>query len=167
MFTLKAFNDFCMALVEHPVPYVHTQNGLVEFLIKCIKLIVRSLLQHSDLLISYWGHAVLHVVALIQIQPTTYHDYPPLQIVHGKELNISHLRISGCVVYVPISPPQRTSMGPQRNIGIYIGYESLYTLKYIKPKIGDQFTARYADCIFDEDHFPTLEGDKNQKLKEC
>ena len=24
-----------------------------------------------------------------------------------------------------------------------------------------------ADCIFDEDHFPTLGGDKNQKLKEC
>ena len=46
-FTSKAFNYYCMTLgikVEHPVPYVHIHNGLVESLIKCIKLIVRPLL---------------------------------------------------------------------------------------------------------------------------
>ena len=80
-FTSKAFDDYCMALgikVEHPIPYVHTQNGLVESLIKRIKLIDRPLLQHSDLPISCWGHAVLHAAALIQIRPTAYHDYSPL-----------------------------------------------------------------------------------------
>ena len=42
-FTSKAFDDYCMELgikVKHPVPYVHTQNGLAESLIKCIKLIL-------------------------------------------------------------------------------------------------------------------------------
>ena len=58
-------------------------------------------------------------------------------------------------------------MGPQRKLGIYIGYESPSILKYLEPITDDQFTARYADCIFDEDHFPTLGGDKNKKLKEC
>ena len=55
-FTSKAFDDYCMELgikVEHPVPYVHTQNDLAESLIKRIKLIARPLLQHSDLPISY------------------------------------------------------------------------------------------------------------------
>jgi len=36
-FSSKAFNDYCMALgieVQHSVPYVHTQNGLAESLIK-------------------------------------------------------------------------------------------------------------------------------------
>ena len=36
-FFSKAFNDYCMALgilVQHSVPYVHTQNGLAESLIK-------------------------------------------------------------------------------------------------------------------------------------
>ena len=56
-------------------------------------------------------------------------------------------------------------MGPQRNLGIYIGYESPSIHKYLEPITKDQFTTRYADCIFDEDHFSTLEGDKNQKLK--
>ena len=68
-FTSKAFDDYYLALcikVEHPVPYVHTQNGLVESLIKHSKLISRPLLQHSNLPIFCWGHTVLHDAALIQ-----------------------------------------------------------------------------------------------------
>jgi hypothetical protein len=51
-FSSKAFNDYCMALgieVQHSVPYVHTQNGLAESLIKRIKLIARPLLQSCNL----------------------------------------------------------------------------------------------------------------------
>jgi transposase InsO family protein len=50
-FFSKAFNDYCMALginVEHSVPYVHTQNGLAESLIKRVKLIARPLLQKRN-----------------------------------------------------------------------------------------------------------------------
>ena len=50
-FISKAFDDYCMTLgikVEHLIPYVHTQNGLVESLIKHIKLIAKPMLQHSD-----------------------------------------------------------------------------------------------------------------------
>jgi len=46
-FPSHVFNDYCMALriqVQHSIPYVHTQNGLVESLIKRIKLIARPLL---------------------------------------------------------------------------------------------------------------------------
>ena len=46
-FTSKTLDDYCMALgikVEYPGPYVHTQNGLAESLIKRIKLIARPLL---------------------------------------------------------------------------------------------------------------------------
>jgi len=59
---------------------------------------------------------------------------------------------------VPISPPQRTSMGPHRKLGVYIGYETPSIIKYLEPKTGDLFTARYADSIFDGDHFPALGG---------
>ena len=41
-FTSNAFNDYCMVLgikVEHPVPYIHTQNHIAESLIMHIKLI--------------------------------------------------------------------------------------------------------------------------------
>ena len=67
-FSSKAFNDYCMALriqVQHSVPYVHTQNGLAESLIKRIKLIARPLLQNYNLPTSSWGHAVLHTANFI------------------------------------------------------------------------------------------------------
>ena len=51
-FSSKPFNDYCMDLgieVQHSVPYVRTQNGLAESLIKRIKLIARPLLQDCNL----------------------------------------------------------------------------------------------------------------------
>ena len=114
-FSSKAFNDYCMALgieVQHSVPYVHTQNGLAEALIKRIKLIARPLLQSCNLPTSCWGHAVLHAGDLIQLRPTAYHTTSPLQLVRGDPPSISHLRKFGCAMYVPILPPKRTLMGP-------------------------------------------------------
>jgi hypothetical protein len=97
------------------VPYVHTQNGLVESLIKRIKLIARPLLHNYNLPITYWGHTVFHSADLIQLRPTTYHSTSPLYLVCGNAPSISHLRKVGCTVYALISPPERTLMGPIEN----------------------------------------------------
>ena len=167
-FRSKAFDDYCLAMgikVDNSVPHIHTQNGLAKSLIKRIKWIARPLLQNCKLPTSCWGHAVLHVVALIQLRPTAYHDTSPLQLVRGKEPSISHLRIFGCAVYVPIPPPQRTSMGPHQKLGIYVAYETPSIIKYLEPMTGDLHMARYADCVFDEDHFPALGGDRHPE--EC
>ena len=58
-------------------------------------------------------------------------------------------------------------MGPQRRIGIYVGYESPSIIKYLEPLTGDLFTGRFADCIFDEAHFPALGGDNLKLQNEC
>ena len=116
--------------------------------------------------ISYWGHAVLHAADLIQLRPIAYHTNSPLQLVRGNPSSISHLRKFGCAMYVPISPPQRTSMGPHRKLRIYVGYQSSSISKYLEPLTGDFFTARYADCIFNEDHFLVLGGDSKYQ-NEC
>jgi len=50
-------------------------------------------------------------------------------------------------------------MGPHRKLGIYVGYQSPSIIKYLEPLTGDLFMVRYADCIFNEDHFPALGGD--------
>jgi hypothetical protein len=93
-FSSRAFNDYCMAQeiqVQHSVPYVHTQNGLDESLIKRIKLITRPLLHNYNLPITCWGYAVLHATDLIQLRPTTYHNISPLYLVRGNAPSISHL----------------------------------------------------------------------------
>ena len=50
-------------------------------------------------------------------------------------------------------------MGPHRKLGIYVRYQSPSIIKYLEPLTGDLFMARYADYIFNEDHFPALGGD--------
>lgn len=162
-FTSQTFNDYCMSIwiiVEHHVPHVHTQNGLAESLIKRLQLIARPLIMRSKLSSTTWGHAILHAATLIRLRPTAYHKFSPLQLVSGREPNISHLRIFGCAVHVPIAPPQRTKMGPQRRMGIYVGFESPSIIKYLEPTTGDLFTARFADCHFKESVFPSLGGEK-------
>ena len=91
-FTSQTFNDNCMSIgitIEHSVAYVHIQNGLAESLIKRLQLISRSLLKHSKLPTSSWGHAILHGTSLIRIRPTSYHKFSPIQLVCGQEPNIS------------------------------------------------------------------------------
>jgi hypothetical protein len=75
-----------------------------------------------------------------QVRPTSYHETSPFQIVRGNQPSISHLRKFGCAVYVPISPPQRTSMGPHRKLGIYVGYNSLSIIKYLEPLTGPVYS---------------------------
>jgi hypothetical protein len=165
-FTSNSFNDYCMSIgikVEHPVVHVHTQNGLAESLIKRLQLIARPLLMKYNLPSSVWGHIILNATALIRLRPTASHKFSSLQLVSGREPNLSHLKIFGCTVYVPISPPQRTKMGPQRRLKIYIDFHSPSIIKYLEPLTGDVFTAHFIDCQFDETIFPILGGKRKEK----
>jgi hypothetical protein len=47
-------------------------------------------------------------------------------------------------------------MGPHRKLGIYVGFQSPSIIKFLEPLTGDLLTARHADCIFNEHHFPAL-----------
>ncbi|KAL0416960.1 UNVERIFIED_CONTAM: hypothetical protein Slati_3527900 [Sesamum latifolium] len=58
-------------------------------------------------------------------------------------------------------------MGPQRRLRIYVGFESPSIIKYLEPMTGDQFTAKYLDCQFNETIFSALGGeDKEIKRKD-
>ena len=103
----------------------------------------------------------MHATSLVHIRPTTYHEYSPSQLVLGKQPNISHLRIFGCAVYIPITPTQCVKMGPKRRLGIYVGFDSPSIIRYLEPFIEDVFTTRFANCHFNESVFPPLEGEKS------
>ena len=119
----------------------------------------------TKLPISVWGHAILHAALLIRIRPNAYHKYSPLQMTFGQEPNIFHLRIFDCAIYVPIASPQRTKMGPQRRLRIYVGFETPSIIRYLEPLTGDVFTAHFSDCQFNEVVFPILgkKGERREK----
>ena len=115
-FTSRTFDDFCMSIgieVEHPVPHVHTQNGLAEAFIKRLQMIARSMVIRTKLPTSIWGHAVIHAANIVHLIPIASQQFSAVQLVTGKILDISHLKIFGCAVYVPISPTNRKKMGAQ------------------------------------------------------
>ena len=163
-FSSQTFLDYCMSIgidVQHPFAHVHSHNGLGESFIKRLQLIARPLLLKTKLPLSAWGHAIIHAENLICLRPTTNHDLTPLELAKGYQPNISHLRVFGCVVYVPIVPTHRPKLGPQRRLGIYVGFQFASIINYIEPLTGEVFTARFADCHFDENLFLPLGGDKS------
>ena len=86
----------------------------------------------TKLSLSAWGHAILHAATLIQVRPTTNHECSPLQLTLGSQPNVSHLRIFGRTAYVPIAPPQCSKLGPQRQLGIYVGFNSPFIIHYLE-----------------------------------
>ena len=162
-FSSQTFLDYCMFIgidVQHPVAHVHSHNGLAESFIKCLQLITRPLLLKTKLPLLIWGHAIIHAAILIRLPLTANHDLSPLPLAKGYQPNISHLQVFGCAVYVPIAPTHRPKLGPQRLLGIYVGFQSASIINYIKPLTGEVFTAQFADCHFDENLFLPLGGDK-------
>ena len=162
-FLSQTFLDYCMSIgidVQHPVAHVHSQNGLVESFIKRLQLIARPLLLKAKLPLSAWGHAIIHAANLIRLRLTVNRALSPLQHAKGYQPDRLHLRVFGCVVYVPIAPTHRPKLGPQRRLGIYVALQSASIINYIEPLMGEVFTARFADCHFDENLFPPLGGDK-------
>ena len=47
-------------------------------------------------------------------------------------------------------------MGPQHRLGIYVGFNSPSIIRFLEPTTGDLFTARFADCHFNETTFPSI-----------
>ena len=141
-FSSQAFLDYCMSIgidVQHPVAHIHFQNGLVESFITHFQLITRPFLLKTKFPLSVWGHAIIHVAHLISLCPTANHNLSPLQLAKGYHHNISHLRVFGSVVYVSIAPTHRPKLGPQRRLGIYIGFQSASIINYIEPLTGGSF----------------------------
>ena len=80
-----------------------------------------------------WRHTILHATTLIRIRPITNHECSYLQLTSGSQPNISHLCIFCCVVYVPITLPQRSKLVPQRRLGIYVGFNFPSIIHYLEP----------------------------------
>nr|GEW52038.1 hypothetical protein [Tanacetum cinerariifolium] len=59
-----------------------------------------------------------------------------------------------------------TKIGPQRRLGIYVGYETSSIIRYVEPLTGDVFTSRFVDCHFIEAIFLPLGGEKKTHEKD-
>ena len=107
------------------------------------------------------GHAIMHATSFVHIWPTTCHEYSHSQLVLDKQPNISHLRIFVCAVCIPIAPTQHTKMGPQRRLGIYVGFDSSSIIRHLEPLTRDVLKTYFAYFHFNESIFPPSGGEKS------
>ena len=57
-------------------------------------------------------------------------------------------------------------MGPRRNLGIYVGFQSPSIIRYLDPDSGDLFIAHMSQCEFDEIKFPKLVSEDSPSDKD-
>lgn len=100
----------------------------------------------------------MHATSLIRIKPTAYGKYSPLQLVFGKLPNIFPLRTFVYDVFVPITLPQHSKLGPQHRLEIYDYFDYPSIIKYIELLTENIFKAYFEDCHFDEIVFASSEG---------
>lgn len=159
-FRSHAFEDYCTATgitLTYSVPYEHSQNGLAEAFIKKIQLVTRPLLLQAQLPSSMWGHAVLHATSLLKLRPTLLNVQTPAELQSGRIPDVSHIKVFGCQVWVPVAEPKRKTIGAHREEGIYIGFDSPAIIRYLVPATGILLKARFANCRFIENIFPRLQ----------
>ena len=89
---------------ELTVPHSPQQNGVAERMNRTLMESARSMLAHAGLPDSYWAEAVATAAYLRNRTPTTAFEEKktPYERWYGKKLNLSHLKVFGCIAYAHI-----------------------------------------------------------------
>ncbi len=122
-------NEFNEYLNEHGIQkkyscsYSPQQNGVAERKNKHIVEIARAMLNENNLPNYFWVEVVTTIVYIMNRTPTTtIHGMTPKEKFIGKKLDISHLKVFGCITYVHVPNEKRSKLDPKAEKCIFIGY---------------------------------------------
>ncbi|KAL5745040.1 hypothetical protein ACOSP7_026186 [Xanthoceras sorbifolium] len=131
------FREFCAnsgIKMEKTVPMTPQQNGVAERMNRTLNERARSMRLHAGLPKMLWAEAVSTAAYLINRGPSVPLDGGiPEEVWSGKEVNISHLRVFGCISYVHIDSAERSKLDAKSNKCVFVGYG------------GDEFGYRFWD----------------------
>uniref|UniRef100_A0A803Q806 Integrase catalytic domain-containing protein n=1 Tax=Cannabis sativa TaxID=3483 RepID=A0A803Q806_CANSA len=135
----NTFKKFCYEhriRMERTVPGTPQHNGVAERMNRTSTERARSIRIQSGLPKQFWAKAVNTTAYLINRSLSSPLEYKIPEVVwSGKEMNLSHLKVSGCVAYVHISDQGRNKLDPKSKKCTFIGYG------------GDEF----GYCIWDDE----------------
>lgn len=102
-------------------------RGVAERLVRTVKEMVRSTMQHAGLHIDQWERAVEHAVYVwnrTHVCRST--GKTPYQIMFGAERkpSVKHLGVFGCNVFVWIPKSERSTFAAKVEPGVYLGHHS-------------------------------------------
>jgi hypothetical protein len=84
---------------------------------------VNTMIHDQDLPMHLWAEATR---TTMYVQNRLYHSAlgfkTPKEMFSGKKIEVIHLKIFGCPLFVHILKGNRTKMDPSRNKGLFVGY---------------------------------------------
>jgi len=103
--------------------YISQQNGVVEKKNKHIAEVAHALMADKSMPHHYWVEAIATIVYIINRTPTaTVHGMTPEEKYSGRKLDLSHLKVFGCIAYVHVLDELRTKLDSKAKKCVFIGY---------------------------------------------
>jgi hypothetical protein len=105
------------------VPYCSQSNGVAERGFRTLFDKARAMLHEAGLCNRYWGEAVMTAIYLKNRSPTgALSGGIPERLWTGLPIDVSHLRVFGCLAYALIPSQKRRKLDPKAKPYIFIGY---------------------------------------------
>ncbi|KAM2855117.1 hypothetical protein FF1_025475 [Malus domestica] len=126
------------------------QNSIAERKNRDLLEKTRSLMFQMNVPKRFWSQALLTAAYIINRLPTrVLNSKSPVEVMKGRNINISHLRTFGCTCYVHIQAAHRDKLEPRAVKCVFMGYSSSQKgYKYFNPQNGKVGVSR--DVRFDE-----------------
>ncbi|CAL9000577.1 unnamed protein product [Prunus brigantina] len=101
------------------------QNGVAERKNRDLLEKTRSLMLQMNVPKKFWSQGVLTAAYVINRLPSRVLDYKsPLEVLKGRKIDLSHLRIFGCVCFVHIQGLHRDKFDSRAAKCFFMGYSS-------------------------------------------
>lgn len=136
-------------------PYSPSQNGVSERANRTIFEKARAMLQDSQLPDRYWGEAVMTAIYLKNRSPTSALSggIPECEWTGSDKLDLSHLRVFGCVAYSHVPNQKRRKLDAKAKQHIFVGYgETCKGYRLIDP-VNPRRVIYSRSVVFLEDKF--------------
>ena len=124
------------------------------------------MLHDQNLHYSFWAEASNTAVYIQNRCPhAILENTTPKEVFLGIKLDLSHLRIFGCHIYIHVPKEKRTKLEPSGKKGIFIGYSE--TTKGYRIYIPGQRTIEISrDVIFEEDTTFKISSNSDESISE-
>ena len=153
-FVSHEFDDFCRESRikrELIVPYNPQQNGVAKIKNRTICEVAKAMMCDHDLPSSLWAEATSTTVYIQNKSPRAIlEDKTPEEAFPGEKLEVAHLRIFGCPMYIHVPKDKRMKMEPFGKKGTFVNYSE--TSKAYRIYVPSQKQIEVSkDVTFDEE----------------
>ncbi len=153
---------------QRSAPYCPQQNGAAERLNRTLVEMGRSMLCHANRPTGWWAEAVSTAVYLYNRVTSSATSETPFKRWYGRDDDLRHLRVWGCIGHALLPSAQRTKFGSKTEVVRLLGYElGIKAYRVQNVHTGRIYVRR--DVVFEEDRFVVRsngkKGTNNQEEK--